>query len=264
MNSHGLRTLIPCYILSMIDTAFTRAFGLKHAIALAPEPGLASGPLAAAVADAGGLGLIGCGENDVDWITEEFARTKDVAVGCGLSCRAIEANPARLEAALRGRPRAVYLHDGDPRPHATKLQAARVRVICEVRTLDDAKRAVEADANVIVARGTDAAGQPAPRNMFNLVPELAAFIRQEADDMILLAFGGVIDARTLAAVLTLGSDGAMMSTRLIESAEGVALKGSRSQGLAMVQDKPPVAEVLTRITAQAEKVMTHSKRAVIK
>ncbi|MEO0371762.1 MAG: nitronate monooxygenase [Pseudomonadota bacterium] len=247
----------------MIDTAFTRTFGLKHAIALAPELGLAPGPLAAAVADAGGLGLIGCGENNAGWIAEEFSKTGDVAVGCGLSCRALEANPARLEAALRGRPRAVYLHDGDPRPHAAKLHVARVRMICEVQTLDDAKRAVAADAHVIVARGADAGGQPAPRTMFNLVPELAAFIRQEADDMILLAYGGVIDARTLAAVLTLGADGAMMSTRLIESAEGMALQGPRSQGMAMVQDKPPVTEILTRITAQAEKVITHSKRAVI-
>ncbi|MEM6589301.1 MAG: nitronate monooxygenase [Pseudomonadota bacterium] len=248
----------------MIDTPFTRRFGLKHAIALAPEPGCASGPLAAAVAEAGGLGLIGCGAESADWIAAEFAKSGETAVGCGLSCRALNDDPQRMEAVLLGRPRAVYLYDGDPRPHAEKFHAARVRVICEVKTLADAERAVDAGSEVIVARGTDAAGQPAPRTMFNLVPELADFIRREADDMILLAFGGVVDARTLSAVIALGADGAMMSTRLQASSEANEIQGGQSQGAKMVRDAPPVSQILDQITRRAEKVLSHSMRAVIK
>ncbi len=235
----------------MIDTPFTRGFGLKHAIALAPEPGLAPGRLAAAVADAGGLGLIGCGSECADWIAEEFAKTGEAAVGCGLSCRSLAQDPGRLQAALAGRPRAIYLQDGDPRPHAKTLHAARVRLICEVRDMDDARRAAEAEAHVIVARGMGAAGQPAPRTLFNLVPELADLIRRDAHDMILLAYGGIVDARTLAAALTLGADGAMMSTRLLASTEGSE------------RDALPVTTILDQITRRAEKVLVHNKRAII-
>ncbi|MEM7733783.1 MAG: nitronate monooxygenase [Pseudomonadota bacterium] len=248
----------------MIDTPFTRSFGLKHAIALAPEPGLASASLAAAVTEAGGLGLIGCGGQSADWIAAEYARAGETAVGCGVSCQALDDDPRRVQAVLNGRPLAVYLHDGDPRAHAEKLRAARVRVICEVKTLADAERAVAAEAEVIVARGTDAAGQPAPRTMFNLVPELADLIRREADDMILLAFGGVVDARTLSAVIALGADGAVMSSRLLASEEGrKTASPPSSQGAGMVRDVLPVASILDQVTRRAERVLSHSMRAVI-
>ena len=268
MNSYAFPAQFPCYILSMIDTPFTRNFGLKHAIALAPEPGFAPGALAAAVAEAGGLGLIGCGAQSADWIAQEFAATGEIAVGCGLSCRAVDNSPARLAAAFAGRPRAIYLHDGDPRTHAQALHDARVRLICEVRTPDAANRAAEADAHEIVARGTDAAGQAAPRTMFNLVPELADFIRCEAVDMILLAYGGVVDSRTLAAVIALGADGAMMSSRLLASSQARGVLGSgphpSSQGGALLKDAPVIADILDQITRRTEKVLSHSIRAVIK
>ncbi len=265
----------------MIDTAFTRAFGLKYPVAIGPMPGVACGHLAAAVAEAGGLGLIAGGDLDADALASEFAKTGQTAVGCNLKCDALDHDPSLLEAAVRHRPRAVYLSEGDPRPHAATLQQAKVRVMCEVVTLEDAKRAVEAEADVMVARGAGAAGKDAPRAMFNLIPELADYIHHAADDMILLAYGGIVDARTLAAVIALGADGACMGTRLMlssdcrlpPSAVERALKAtgddastdvSVSQGVGVIKDAPSVENILATLNRRAERILSHSVRSVIR
>lgn len=264
----------------MIDTAFTRQFGLRYPIALAPVPERSNAQLAIAVSEAGGLGMIGCGSNDPAWIKEEFEKTGETAVGCGLHCDAVRSDPAILSTAINGRPRAVYLSNGDPRAHAEILQTARVRVICEVTSLSDTAKAVEAGADTVVARGTGAAGERGHRTMFNLIPEVADYLRTHADDTTLLAFGGVVDARTLASAITLGADGAMMFTRLALSKEcsetaktdalscngdhAGDLSAAYSQGLGTLRDAPAVKEILETISRRTERILSHSIRAVIK
>ena len=56
-----------------LSTAFTRMFSLQHPIVLAPMGGSAGGALAAAVSEAGGLGLVGGGRGDPDWVDRELA-----------------------------------------------------------------------------------------------------------------------------------------------------------------------------------------------
>jgi len=55
-----------------LRTAFTELLGLRHPIALAPMGGSAGGALAAAVSNAGGLGLLGGGNGDIEWLTREL------------------------------------------------------------------------------------------------------------------------------------------------------------------------------------------------
>lgn len=205
----------------MIDTRLTRMFGLTHPIVQAPMAGIAGGRLAAAVAQAGGLGLIGGSNCDSDWIDAEFRLAGNEAVGCGFWAWRLAQEPGLLDRVLARNPRAIWLSHGDPRPFSETIAEARVPLICQVQSVEDAWHAVEAGACVIAAQGIEAGGYGARRPMMSLLIELADFLHEKAHDTLLLAAGGIVDARGLAACLAAGADGAVLGTRLWASEEAL-------------------------------------------
>jgi nitronate monooxygenase len=103
----------------MIVTELTEAFRLQHPIVLAPMGGASGGRLAAAVSNAGGVGLVGGGYGDRKWLSRELALVNAQTTrpwGVGLITWSI--GPGILELALGARPDAFMLSFGDPRPHA--------------------------------------------------------------------------------------------------------------------------------------------------
>ena len=119
-------------------------------------------------------------------------------------------------------PACLFLSFGDPRPFAAEIAAAGVPLICQVQTLDHARDAVEAGAQVIVAQGGEAGGHGASRAVMTLVPEVVDYLTRAAPEVLLLAAGGIADGRGLAAALMLGADGVLVGTRLWASAECLA------------------------------------------
>lgn len=111
----------------------------------------AGGRLAAAVSQAGGLGLVGGGYGNPEWLDAEFERAAGAAVGCGFITWALERSPDVLDHVLQRRPRAILLSFGDPRRIAPKVHAAGVPLLCQVQNRTDAELALEARADVIVA-----------------------------------------------------------------------------------------------------------------
>jgi nitronate monooxygenase len=89
--------------------------------------------------------------------------------------------------------------------------------MCQVQTLDDAARSVDAGADVLVVQGTEAGGHT---GTMSLLPFLAA-AAQRWPDVPLLAAGGIADGRTLAAALTAGADGAWLGTAFLATPEAV-------------------------------------------
>jgi nitronate monooxygenase len=196
-----------------LATRLTERFGLAHPIVLAPMAFAAGGRLAAAVSAAGGLGLIGGGYGDPAWVDAQFAEAgEDAAVGCGFITWHLRDEV--LDGVLRRRPRALLLSFGDPRPFAPRVHDAGVPLLCQVQTVADARRALEAGAAVIVAQGAEAGGHGDRRATFTLVPEVADLLAAESPDTLLCAAGGVADGRGLAAALVLGADGVMVGSRL--------------------------------------------------
>ena len=125
-----------------MQTRLTERFNLEMPIVLAPMAGATGGRLAAAVSKAGGLGLIGGGYCDAGWIENEFAQAGNVAVGCGFITWCL--SDALLASVLARKPQAIFLSFGDPMPFSPAIHAAAVPLICQVQTLKDARRAVEA------------------------------------------------------------------------------------------------------------------------
>ncbi|WP_280466246.1 NAD(P)H-dependent flavin oxidoreductase [Nocardia brasiliensis] len=192
-----------------LRTALTEMFDLRHPIVLAPMGGVAGGELAAAVSNAGGLGLVGSG--DRAWLERELAIVAESARsawGIGFLSWAID--DATLRWALAEyRPRAVLLSFGDPTPFVETVRAAGAALLVQVTDHDEARRAADVGADLIVAQGGEAGGHGAGRSTMTMVPTVADLVHPTP----VLAAGGIADGRGLAAALTLGAAGAMIGTR---------------------------------------------------
>jgi nitronate monooxygenase len=194
--------------------------GLRHPIALAPMGGSAGGALAAAVSRAGGLGLLGAGGGDPEWLERELpivAAGTDRPWGAGFLTWALQ--DGAVERVLERGARAVMLSFGDPRPHIPAVRRAGATLILQVTDLDEARRALDAGADVIVAQGTEAGGHGATRGRSTLpfVPVVADL----AHPVPVLAAGGIGDGRGLAAALVLGAAGALVGTRFQATREAL-------------------------------------------
>ena len=204
-----------------LSTRLCERLGIEHPIIQAPMALAAGGRLAAAVTEGGGLGLIGGGYGDADWLDAEFRAAGNAPVGCGFITWSLADHPGLLERTLARRPRALFLSFGDPLPLAPAVHAVGAALIVQVQTLRDARRALEAGADVVVAQGSEAGGHGEERATFTLVPEVADLIARERADALLCAAGGIADGRGLAAALALGADGAVVGSRFWASEEAL-------------------------------------------
>jgi len=204
-----------------LSTAFTELFRVRHPIALAPMGGSAGGALAAAVCRGGGLGMLGSGDGDPRWLAREvsiLSSLTDRSWGIGFLTWAIDQRA--VERALRYRPHAIMLSFGDPSPFTEPVRRSGAVLIIQVTDLDEARRAVDLGADVIVAQGTEAGGHGARhgRSTLPFVPIVADL----ADPVPVLAAGGIADGRGIAAALALGASGALIGTRFQATAETLA------------------------------------------
>jgi nitronate monooxygenase len=210
-----------------LSTAFTRMFGIQHPIALAPMGQVAGGALAAAVSNGGGLGLVGGGNGDPDWLARELpivtqltSRPQGTSKPWGVGFQSWAVSAAVLERALRAGPSAVMLSFGDPRPLTELVRQAGAALILQVTDLEEARQAVDLGADVIVAQGTESGGHNGWRGRSTL-----AFVPVVADlaaPTPVLAAGGIADGRGVAAALCLGAAGALIGTRFQATAETLA------------------------------------------
>ncbi|MFD1933206.1 NAD(P)H-dependent flavin oxidoreductase [Nonomuraea mangrovi] len=201
-----------------LSTAFTTLFGVRHPIALAPMGGSAGGALTAAVSRGGGLGLLGAGNGDRDWMARELpivAQGTEKPWGVGFQSWAIDGDA--IERALEYGPRAVMLSFGDPSPFTERIRQAGAALILQVTDLEEARQAVDLGADVIVAQGTESGGHGARRGRSTL--PFVPIVVDLAAPVPVLAAGGIADGRGVAAALALGAAGALIGTRFQATAE---------------------------------------------
>lgn len=203
-----------------LHNRFTERFGIDHPIVLAPMDYVSDWRLAAAVADAGGLGILGGGYGDSTWLREQFVHDPAGRLGVGFITWSMAQQPGLLDLVIAHRPANVFLSFSDPAPHAPTVLAAGIPLICQVGDVEQARRAVDVGAAVVCAQGGEGGGHgTGVRSTLTLVPEVADLLRDRAPEVMLLAAGGIADGRGLAAALSLGADGAVVGTRFAVAAE---------------------------------------------
>ncbi len=206
--------------LMTLRTAFTDLFSVQHPIALAPMGGSAGGALAAAVSEGGGLGLVGGGREAAGWLERELAiAAAGTTRPWGVGFQSWGLDVGAVELALTYRPAAIMLSFGDPWPFIGPIRRTRSMLIIQVTDLTEARQAIDAGADVIVAQGAEAGGHSGSRgrSTFSFVPVVVDL----AAPVPVLAAGGIADGRGVAAALALGAAGALIGTRFQVAAEAL-------------------------------------------
>ncbi len=228
-----------------LRTRFTDLFDLAHPVMSAPMAMHSSATLAAAVSEAGGLGSFGAMHADrgPEWVSQQCAEiraTTERPFAVGFITPFLGFAEPFLAAALEAPPAAVVLSFSDPGPWAPRLRDAGVRLICQVQDHDSAAQAVDAGADVLVAQGTEAGGHT---GTMGLLPFLAATVDRHPDVPVLAA-GGIADARTLAAALVAGADGALLGTAFLATPDAVDIDDGYRQ---LIVDSDGTDTVLTDV-----------------
>jgi nitronate monooxygenase len=209
----------------MLKTRLTDLFGLRYPIVSAPMANHSGGTLAGAVSKAGGLGTFGgVNPRGAEWVHEQagIARSRSEATfGVGFITAFIRG--PEFEAALEERVPVIIFSFGDPSAWLERAKAAGTRTICQVQTLDGARRAIELGADAIVAQGNEAGGHSGYLNTLPIV----SMVLDLAPAVPVLAAGGIASGRALAAVLAAGADGAMLGTPFMATPECIEVADER-------------------------------------
>jgi nitronate monooxygenase len=192
--------------------------GIRRPLLGAPMAGVSGGRLAAAVSRAGGLGFIGGGYGDHDWLVEQLELCDGQPFGVGFITWALARRPELLDLALQARPRAVLLSFGELGDLGRRVRDAGVPLIAQVQTVAQAIGAAHAGADIVVAQGGEAGGHGGWRGTMALVPAVVDAVAP----LPVVAAGGIADGRGLAAALMLGASGALCGTAFYACHESLA------------------------------------------
>ena len=204
----------------MIHTRICEVLGIAHPIISAPMAGTATAELAAAVSEAGGLGLIGgTMMNDPEWLRGQIRTVRErtqkpFGVGFISSFPGLD----RLVQVVFEEQVPFVSHSfADPTPYVAPAHAAGIKVLAQVQTVAQAKTAAMAGVDIIAAQGTEAGGHTGHSGTLPLVPAVIDVV----GDIPVVAAGGIADGRGLAAVLMLGAEGAWLGSRFVASREAI-------------------------------------------
>jgi nitronate monooxygenase len=218
-------------MFQQMRTRLTEQLGLQVPLISAPGDGSA----AVAVSAVGGLGFIdGDFDNEVD-LDRSIAMTGGAQVGISLNVLALARKPALLQQVLKHSPKAIMMSPNGITPFAAAIKAAGIPLICQCETLCHVKQALQAGATLIVAKPPGTACRRASLGTMSFLAEVAGHLKRESPDTLLLAAGGILDGRGVAAALMLGADGAFIDS-------GFSANGNRELLIAAERSNwgPPV------------------------
>jgi enoyl-[acyl-carrier protein] reductase II len=191
--------------------------GARFPIVQAPMGWIARSPLASAVSRAGGLGIIETSSGETETCQHEVRQmvATGLPFGVNLPIRFLK-DDAMLRFVCESGIRFVTTSAGSPAKFVAPLKAAGIAVYHAVPTLDAALKCVDAGVDGLVVEGAEGGGFKNPEEVSTLV--LLQAIRERCD-LPLVAAGGIVDGRGMAAAFALGAEAIQMGTRFVASAE---------------------------------------------
>ena len=202
----------------MLRTPLCDLLGIDVPVFNAGMGGGGAGPeLAAAVSNAGGLGVLGMGGVPPDVIREAIRATRsltDRPFGVNIILALLE--EGQIEVCLEERVPVLILFWGDVAPFVARAHAAGVKVIPQVGSVEEARQAAAAGVDAVMAQGVEAGGHV--RGTVALSTILPAVV-EAVRPLPVIAAGGIANGAGLAAALDLGAQAVSLGTRFLCSNE---------------------------------------------
>ena len=193
-------------------TRITDLLGIEYPIIQGAMARIADASLAAAVSEAGGLGIIACGGAKLDWIRQQVEQARSLTakpIGANVMLMDPQAEEvAKLLAELRVE--VITTGAGSPGDYLPLWKEAGIKVIPVVATTSLARRMERLGVDAVVAEGTESGGHVGELTTMALVPSVC-----EAVSIPVLAAGGIADGRGMCAAFALGAEGVQMGTRFL-------------------------------------------------
>lgn len=201
-----------------MKTEITELLGIEYPVIQGGMAWVADYHLAAAVSNAGGLGLIAAGGAPAEWVREQIREAKkltDKPFGVNIMLMNPEADKI-AKVILEEDIKVVTTGAGSPEKYMADWKAAGVKVIPVIASVALAKRMERCGADAVVAEGTEAGGHIGELTTMVLVPQVV-----DAVNIPVIAAGGIADGRGMAAAFMLGARGIQMGTIFAVSKESV-------------------------------------------
>ena len=201
-----------------MKTRVTDMLGIKYPIIQGGMAWVAEHHLAAAVSEAGGLGIIGAASAPVEIVREEIQKAKELTdKPFGVNIMLLNPNaPDIARLVIEEKIAGVTTGAGTPEKYMDMWKEAGIKVIPVVASVAMAKRMERCGADAVVAEGMEAGGHIGSQTTMALVPQIV-----DAVKIPVIAAGGIGDGRGFAAVRMLGADAVQMGTRFVVAEESI-------------------------------------------
>lgn len=199
-----------------MKTRICDLLGIEYPIIQGGMAWVATHELAAAVSEAGGLGIIGAGGAPASWVREQIRQAKkatDRPFGVNLMLMNPEADQIALIIAEE-KVKVVTTGAGNPGKYIQMWKEAGVKVIPVVASVALAKLMERGGADAVIAEGMESGGHIGKATTMTLVPQVA-----DAVEIPVVAAGGIGDGRGFAAAMMLGAEAVQMGTRFVTAKE---------------------------------------------
>lgn len=206
-----------------MKTRITELFGIEHPIIQGGMHFVGFAELAAAVSNAGGLGIItGLTQQTPENLAKEIARCREMTdKPFGVNLTFLPAftappYPEYIDAIIEGGIKAVETAGRNPQEHLPKLKEAGIKVIHKCTSVRHSLKAQSIGCDAVSVDGFECGGHPGEDDIPNMI-----LLPRAADELKIpfVASGGMADARSLVASLAMGADGMNMGTRFIATKE---------------------------------------------
>ncbi len=217
-------------------TRLTEMLGIEHPVMLAGMGGVSYHRLVAAVSEAGGFGCLGASTMTGDQMVEEVRRVR-ASTSKPFGVDLLTAMPgdmvSQVEKVIEGGASVFVAGLGVPSEVVSLCHDHGVLVVNMCGKVDHARRAVDAGCDIVVAQGTEAGGHTGQVATMPLVPQIVDAVGHMVP---VVAAGGIVDGRGLAAALALGADGVWVGTRFIATPEARGVMGYKDALISTGED----------------------------
>lgn len=206
--------------------AITDLLGIEYPIIQGGMAWVAEHNLAAAVSNAGGLGLIGAASAPAEIVREEIKKCKELTdKPFGVNIMLLNPNADEVaKVVVEEGVKVVTTGAGSPAKYMDMWKEAGVKVIPVVASVGMAKLMERAGADAVVAEGMESGGHIGSTTTFALVPQVV-----DAVNIPVIAAGGIADGRGMAAAYMLGAQGVQIGTRFVVATESIVHENYKNQ-----------------------------------